>query len=255
MSSTYEKPLKAIDFTETGKVFLTYRDYALYFTKYIRSFMTLDRLMKMNIETMPEDQQKTYAPVIIWGTPQRAYASIVSPMLNGQLASFGISIRYSQIEFVEDNNATKFLLEPIKLERINPQTNEKERLKANLTRPACFNAIFNLDMFAYSERDAEELQFRWRYEFNNNGISYIDVYNIRSVLSWENESWDNNTNLEPQLETKGWIRLTTNVKLMYAYFPSGIYNVDYSNKQITKINLSINELNSDINYVNKLIEE
>jgi len=110
-------------------------------------------------------------------------------------------------------------------------------------------------MFAYSERDAEELQFRWRYEFNNNGISYIDVYNIRSVLSWENESWDNNTNLEPQLETKGWIRLTTNVKLMYAYFPSGIYNVDYSNKQITKINLSINELNSDINYVNKLIEE
>jgi len=244
---SYEIPQNGFDFTETGKFLNPYRDYAFYFIKFVKDFLTLDRLQKLNWNNMSEKEKKLYAPVIMWGTPKRAYAPIVTPLLNGNLASFGFAARYSDFSPITDYNATKFLLEEVKLERINPQNEKKEYMKVKLTRPFAFDATVNINLFALSERDADELLFRWQWQFNNNDYCVIKVYNIDNVIIW-NDKWENTTSLEPGLEDKGVMRFTSSCTIKFCFFPSGIYSSQiYKAIEYIYVNLEIdNDINESI---------
>jgi len=240
-SFNFELPTNAFT-PETGSVLLPFRSYASEFLKFVRSFMTLEYLQKLNWNAMTEAEKKLVAPVIIFATPNKAYTEITTPLLNGNLATFGIAIQYNGIKNRSEMNTTPYLLENGYFYKTN-----EERIKVEFKRPMVFEVNFTLNLLTTNTRMAEELIFRWQYEFPYE-TKILKVYDIESLIFWEAGSWENNTNLEPATENKDFVRYSTSVRVFPCYYPTEVFGDIETLERIEKLifNLSIEDINKTV---------
>ena len=213
---------------------LPYRPYSLALRDLFQEFLYLQSMKELVKQADSEGRSLTKSevlsirPVIMFATPKKAFANIVSPIINGQLLTFGLSYYLSDVSFISSLNGTVYNYIPIKYE---VEENGETKLKsAKLSKPLAMTMTYNISLQTPTMQQMEELELRWAMEFAEE--KGIVVNNTNYKIIW-NGSFTNNTELTPGVGDKDYIRKDTTLEFPIAHFPQKLLE-DYQTSGLMK---------------------
>lgn len=218
---------------------LPFRVYNLAIQKWLPSFLYLDRFFKLNWNAMTPEEKRINRPVFLYATPKKAFSNITTPLINGQLTSFGVAFYLSDMSYIDSMNGTIYNYIPVTIK--DEQTGNFRKIK--LSHPLAISMTYNFSFQCVSMLDAEELMLRWQMEVGPEKA--LKINEVWHKLIW-NGTFTNNTQMDVGVGDKQWIRFDTTLQIPVAHLPQKIL-VDFENIiPIKKIYL---------NYINEELEK
>lgn len=195
---------------------LPFRTYSLAIQKWLPTFLYLDRFFKLDWTKMSDNEKKINKPVFLYATPKKAFSNITTPLVNGQLTSFGVAFYLGDFSYIDSMNGTIYNYIPITIK--DEQTGNFRKIK--LSHPLAITMTYNFSFQCVSMLDAEELMLRWQMEVGPEKV--LKINEVWHKLIW-NGTFTNNTQMDVGVGDKQWIRFDTSLQIPVAHLPQKIF--------------------------------